>query len=192
MSQQSLQQEWTYQFRNNTATEKARVGGQFKAGRNGKLPWQGLHSKIRRNFSPTLLACLVMGAAVSLLVLASLYISANALTAKIDYQRQTLLKENSALREQNATLRCRLDQAADLARISKLASAVGMRPADPATESDFLSLTPGQTSLQASNAWFSKGPKVVAKLNRKIDASYSSGRAEASPAKPELPALQDN
>jgi hypothetical protein len=183
MSQQLMQQEWIYQFRPGTNTHQARSSRKGKS--SPTSPWHNLRTRIHLHLSPATFTLAAMGLTAFLLALAILYLSANALAAKTEYQRQRLQRETTLLRERNAALRCQLGQAANLARVSQFALAAGMRPADPAAESDFLRFTPAQSRAQAgTQTWFDSGPVLVAALARQMGSPFVSGRAEASQTEP--------
>jgi len=119
--------------------------------------------------------------AASLLVLGLLYISANALTVKTEYQRQQLAAEVSRLEKKHQALDCELSQAVEFARIKTLAEDAGMRPADPATESDFITLPSSHTQKQTRRpGWFNQGPSLIVALGHQFRLYNSIGRAEAS------------
>jgi len=188
MSQQILHKQWTYQFRPGANPDQARAT-QAKAP-SSSLPWQNLRTRTYLHIPPTLLTIVAVGLTASLLALAWLYLSADAIGAKTEYQRQQLLREVASLRARSIALRCQLDQRADLPRISRFALAAEMRPADPASESDFLSLSPAQsrTAMLPPGAWFSRGPVLIAAFVRQISPPpffvQPSGRAEASQPNP--------
>ncbi len=182
MSQQLLQQDLSYQF--HPGAVQPEVASQPKNASStlgGMSSWQQVSSRTRLHISPKLLVRTVALTAFLLALVMLAYIAASALAAEADYQRQQTQRSATQLREQNAQLRCQLSQAADLARVSNFALAAGMRPADPATESDFLSVTPTIAKAEAkSPVWFSKGPMIAVIIASQFNASYTSGRAEAS------------
>lgn len=184
MIQQPTQQMWCYQFRPSTSPEPAR-GAEPTISRH--LP----RSRIRPHLSPPLLTLLATGLTASLLALAMLYVSAHALAAKGEYLRQRLLRETALRRAQNLALRCQLSESTDFARISQIALAAGMRPANPATDTDFISLPlaakeqahaeAGLSQKASPLPWFNQGPPLIAALVRQLSLSFATGRAEASP-----------
>ncbi|NIM07028.1 MAG: hypothetical protein GTO55_10675 [Armatimonadetes bacterium] len=181
MSQQLTQQQWVYQFRPDADYDQART-----ARRRADPPGLSRHNLRNRSYlrlSPAVFTLAAMGLTASLLALAILYVSANAFAAKTEYQRQRLQRETALLRDENAALRCQLDQAANLDRVRQFALAANMRPADPASETDFLSFTPAQSRTEAQGiTWFNNGPMLIAALARQLGGAYPSDRAEASPS----------
>lgn len=184
MSQQLIQQQWTYQLRPSAkaTAESARGGDRPKAvpsGLEAVARWQHLRSRL--HFSPDTSRHVILLTAF-LLALAVIYVYANALATGAEYRRQRLQRATDLLRRENVTLRWQLGQAADLAQVRHFAQTVGMRPADPASESDFLVLAPTNPMSQAINhAWFDQGPLLAALLAHQLSAPGSIGRAEASP-----------
>jgi hypothetical protein len=128
-----------------------------------------------------MLLFLASGITVSLLVLGLTFVAINALAAKAEYRRQELQQKTNALREKNQTLRCELSHRTALSRVSTLATAAGMRPADPAIESDFLALPAEKIQNRTHQAgWFSRGPLLADALNRQLRLTRLTGRAVAA------------
>ena len=184
MSQQLMPQPWTYQFRPGAGRDDQAAGPDTPSGSKRT----SRKKAARRKQSAPLITPNAL-AAFALLIIASLlaYVSANALAAGKEYQRQRLAREVSALRAQNAALRCSLNQAQDLSRVAGFAQAAGMHSADPALESDFIAPAPEtvRAAHAAPIAWFSRGPGLVSAWAQGLNASYSYGRAEASSTRPE-------
>jgi len=179
VSQPLLQQNWNYQFRPGQTSAPAQPPA--SAGlvdrktdvrrRPGLLP----HSRLS-----TKQTLMVLGLAVSLPTLALLYVSAQAAVATVEYQRQNLAREVDNLRSRNMALHYQLTQAADHDRIGRFAQAAGMRPADPALESDFLALSPGPSETAQTCAWFSQGSMLMAEIAKQFTLPPLTERAEAS------------
>jgi hypothetical protein len=113
-------------------------------------------------------------------VFALLYVSAHATVAEVEYQRQNLAREVETLRSRNMGLHYQLTQAADLDRVTQFARAAGMRPADPALESDFLALSSGPSETAQTCAWFSQGSLLMAEIAKQFALPQLTDRAEAS------------
>jgi hypothetical protein len=186
VSQQSIQQAWTYQFLPSESPVTAPTPtNPEKAERRSSPAFPGARTlaharRVLPHSSSRVLLCTAWITA-SLVALGLLYVSANALVANAEYNRQRLVQETGTLRAQNLQLRCALSQTMDVARVAALAKNAGMRPADPAEESDFVALPASQVKTQAHQpGWFSRGPVFAAVLTKQLNASYSTGRAEAS------------
>jgi hypothetical protein len=180
VSQLLMQQNLSYQFLPDPAQEPESPA--LKVGLVNRKA--GVRPRIRPLPSARWLprpALVLFGLVVSLpILLALLYVSAHAVTAEVDYSRQRLAQQVETLRSRNLDLRYELTQAADLNRISQFAQAAGMRPADPASESDFLSLPAASTATLPARSWFSQGSMLVAEIAKQFSLPTLADRAEAS------------
>jgi hypothetical protein len=173
-----MKQNWSYQFRPDPGPAPAEPAPKVGASK-GRI---GLRRRTRPR--PSLLSAsrqtlIFLGLTISLSVLALLYVSAHSAAAGVEYQRQRLAKEVETLRSGNLNLRYELTQAADLSRVGRFAQQAGMRPADPALESDFLFLPAASAGAAPTSAWFSRGSMLIAEIARQFSLPPLADRAEA-------------
>jgi hypothetical protein len=170
-----MQPNWNYQPHPGPTPQPSQIGlvdRKHRARRGARLfPHSRLTPKQTLAF---------LGLTLALPLLALLYVSAHAVVAEVEYSRQSLAREVETLRSQNMALHYQLTQAADLNRVTRFAQAAGMRPADPASESDFLALPSSGPQIAQNCAWFNQGSFLVAEIGKQFSLPPLADRAEAS------------